>query len=425
MFSEDEMAAYEEVVQGKLGAIRDHIDMELANLRTEQATKIEEQNNKIDTLRADMSQQVTDAKEALQSNIDSVNMDLLGEIRKVDQSTQSLMNSIREMQDQLTRSSDLMKETVDSVLVKVEAHDKMLWEKFSSSTVQTLNTQVPSVPIVPPAVNPAINVAVPVYPNPLYNPNPYFNSMVPSVHPPPVFVGPPPYHPQTVHSSPINPNSSSQSASQVAGDSVCHSSSRDISQLSSPLYDSDQTPLKEVVGPTKSSTMHFEGAADSQKPLGVGNDGGGDGDDGNGDVGGRWGQQNYGPRRNDQRGVSRDLLDRDHRDNRRHHDRHRRHGNNYYGHDQNQGDRNQNQGDQNQNQDDQNQGNDQWQYPYYDPYGYYDYYQWPGYGHPPNYRDRHHYDDDPPHDMIIEIIGEILMIPLHVKIIIVGIEETT
>ena len=59
-----------------------------------------------------MSQQVTDAKEALQSNIDSVNTDLLGEIRKVDQSTQSLMNSIREMRDQLTRSSDLMKETV-------------------------------------------------------------------------------------------------------------------------------------------------------------------------------------------------------------------------------------------------------------------------------------------------------------------------
>ena len=44
------MAAYEEVVQGKMGAIRDHIDTELANLRTEQATKIEEQNNKIDTL---------------------------------------------------------------------------------------------------------------------------------------------------------------------------------------------------------------------------------------------------------------------------------------------------------------------------------------------------------------------------------------
>ena len=244
------------------------------------------------------------------------------------------MNSIREMRDQLTRSSDLMKETVDSVLVKVEAHDKMLREKFSSSTVQTSNTQVPSVPIVPPAVNPAINVAVPVHPNPLYNPNPYFNPMVlsvPFVHPPPVFVGPPPYHPPTVHSSPINPNSSSQSASQAASDSVCYSSSRDISQLSSPLYDSDQTPLKEVVGSTKSSTMHFEGPADSQKPLGVGNDGDGDGDNDNGDVGGCRGQQNDGLRRNDQRGVPRDLPDRDHRDNRRHHDRHRRHGNNYYG----------------------------------------------------------------------------------------------
>ena len=332
-----------------------------------------------------MSQQVTDAKEALQSNIDSVNTDLLGEIRKVDQSTQSLMNSIREMRDQLTRSSVLMKETVDSVLVKVEAHDKMLWEKFSSSTVQASNTQVPSVPIVPPAVNPAINVAVPVHPNPLYNPNPYFNPMVPSVPfvcPPPVFVGPPPYHPPMVHSSPINPNSSSQSASQAAGDSVCHSSSRDISQLSSPLYDSDQTPLKEVVGSTKSLTMYFEGHADSQKPLGVGNDGDGVGDDGNGDVGGYQGQQNDGPRCNDQRGVPRDPPD---RDNRRHHDRHRRHGNNYYGHDQNQGDRNQNQGDRNQNQGDQNQGNNQQQYPYYDPYGYYDYYQWPGYGCPPNY----------------------------------------
>ena len=32
MLSEDEMAAYEEVVQGKIGAIRDHIDTELANL---------------------------------------------------------------------------------------------------------------------------------------------------------------------------------------------------------------------------------------------------------------------------------------------------------------------------------------------------------------------------------------------------------
>ena len=32
MFSEDELAAYEEVVQGKMGAIRDHIDTELANL---------------------------------------------------------------------------------------------------------------------------------------------------------------------------------------------------------------------------------------------------------------------------------------------------------------------------------------------------------------------------------------------------------
>ena len=88
-----------------------------------------------------MSQQVTGAKEAVQSNIDSVNIDLLGEIRKVDQSTQPLMNSIREMRDQLTRSADLMKETVDSVLVKVETHDKMLWEKFSSSTVQTSNTR--------------------------------------------------------------------------------------------------------------------------------------------------------------------------------------------------------------------------------------------------------------------------------------------
>ena len=73
-----------------------------------------------------MSQQVTDAKETLQLNIDSINTDLLNEIKKVDNTTQSLMNSIREMRDELTRSSDRMKETVDAVLSKVEVHDKTL-----------------------------------------------------------------------------------------------------------------------------------------------------------------------------------------------------------------------------------------------------------------------------------------------------------
>ena len=218
MFSTDEMAAFE-AVQGKMGAVRAHLDTELTALRTEQTTKIDEQNEKIEAFRTDLSQQVTDAKDVLNSNIDRVNTDLLSQIRRVDQTTQSLMNSIREMRDQMTKSSDMMKETVDSVLVQVEAHDKMLREKFSSSTIQTMNTQVPSAPIVPSPVNPAINVAVPVHPNPLYNPNPYFNPMVPSVpfvHPPPVFVGPPPYHPPIVHSSPINPSSMiSQSESRV------------------------------------------------------------------------------------------------------------------------------------------------------------------------------------------------------------------
>ena len=73
-----------------------------------------------------MSQQVTDAKETLKSNINSVNTDLLNEIKKVDNTTQSLMNSIREMRDELTRSSDRMKETVDAVLGKVEAHGRTL-----------------------------------------------------------------------------------------------------------------------------------------------------------------------------------------------------------------------------------------------------------------------------------------------------------
>ena len=126
MFSADEMAAYEEAVQGNMGAIRSHVDTELDKLRTEQAARIEEQNSKIEALKTDMSQQVTDAKETLKSNIDSVNTDLLNEIKKVDNTTQSLMNSIREMRDELTRSSDRMKETVDAVLSKVEAHDKTL-----------------------------------------------------------------------------------------------------------------------------------------------------------------------------------------------------------------------------------------------------------------------------------------------------------
>ena len=100
-----------------------------------------------------------------------------------------------------------------------------------------------------------------------------------------MFTGPPPYHPPIVHSSPINPNSTSQPTSHQSSNSsysssrdTPHASSRDIPPLSSPLHDSDETQLKEVIGSTRSSSLHIEGPPDTQKPLHAANDG--DGDDG-------------------------------------------------------------------------------------------------------------------------------------------------
>ena len=384
MFSAEEMATYEEAMQGDMGAIRSHLDNEIAKLRIEQNTIKEEQNTKIESLQSNVSQQIAEAKTTLKADIDTVNTDLMTEIRKVDQSTQSLMNAIREMREEMTRSSDVMKQNVDSVLAKVEDHDKIIKQRSSPMATPTPHTQAPAA-MVPSAMNP--HVVVPVHPNAMYNPNPLFVPPGPYVRPPPLFMGPPPYHPPTVHSSPISSNSGPQSTPH-SSESSYRSSSRDVPLLSSPLHDSDETPLKEVVGSTQSSSMHFEGEADSQKPLGVGNDGDGNEGDGNG---GRRGQRNNDGQRNDERrGEQRDPQDRENRDNRRHHDRHRRHGYNNHGRDQNQGERNQGP------QGDRNQGNDQRPYPYYDPYGFYDYYQWPGYDRPPNYRDRRRYDDDDP-----------------------------
>ena len=123
---------------------------------------------------------------------------------------------------------------------------------------------------------PPIGIPVPVPPNHLYNPNAYFNPMVPPVPfvcPPLMVISPPPYHPPTVHSSPINPSSTLASTSHTSSDSSYRLSSRDVPPLSSPLHDSEETPLKEVVGTTKSSSLHTEGPPDHQKPLHTRNDG--------------------------------------------------------------------------------------------------------------------------------------------------------
>ena len=191
-----------------------------------------------------------------------------------------------------------MQETVDSVLAKVEEHDKALQQKLSSSPsqTQTSNTAVPPATVVPSIVHPQYGIPAPVPPNPLYNPNAYFNHVVPPVPfvcPPPMVSGPPPYHPPTVHSSPINPSSTLPSTNHTSSDSSYRSSSRDVPPLSSPLYDSNETSLKEVVGATKSSSLHVEGPPDHQKPLHAGNDGNGDnsdGDDGNDGDGDRRGR---------------------------------------------------------------------------------------------------------------------------------------
>ena len=195
------------------------------------------------------------------------------------------MDSIRAMRDQLTRSSKSMQETIDSVLAKVEEHDKALQQKLSSSPsrTQTSNTTVPPATVVPPIVHPQYGIPAPVPPNHLYNPNAYFNPVVPPVpfvHPPPMVIGPPPYHPPTVHSSAINPSSTLPTTSHTSSNLSYCSSSRDVLPLSSPLHDSDETSLKEVVGATKSSSLHVEGSPDHQKPLHAGNDGNGDSSDG-------------------------------------------------------------------------------------------------------------------------------------------------
>ena len=107
--------------------------------------------------------------------------------------------------------------------------------------------------------------------------------------------GPPPYHPPTVHSSPINPSSTLPSTNHTSRDSSYRSLSRDVPSLSSPLHDSNETSLKEVVGATKSSSLHIKGPPDHQKPLHAGNDGNGDnsdGDDDNDDDSDRRGRQN-------------------------------------------------------------------------------------------------------------------------------------
>ena len=178
-----------------------------------------------------------------------------------------------------------MQETVDSVLAKVEEHDKALQQKLSSSPSRTQTSSIPVPPatVVPPIVHPQFGIPVP--PNHLYNPNAYFNPVVPPVPfvcPLPMVIGPPPYHRPTVHSSPINPSSTLASTSHTSSDSLYRLLSRDVPPLSSPLHDSDETSLKEVVGTTKSSTLHTEGSPDHQKPLHARNDGNRDnGDDDN------------------------------------------------------------------------------------------------------------------------------------------------
>ena len=69
------------------------------------------------------------------------------------------------------------------MLAKVEEHDKALQQKLSSapSRTQTSNTAVPPATVVPPIVHPQYGVPAPVPPNHLYNPNAYFNPVVPPV----------------------------------------------------------------------------------------------------------------------------------------------------------------------------------------------------------------------------------------------------
>ena len=294
MFSAEEIAAYEAAVLGNLGVIKSHLDTEMNKLRTEQS----EQNTKIESVQVAVSQQIEDTQQALKSKISTVNTDLLSEISRVNRSMESLMDSIRAMRDQLTRSSKAMQETVDSVLAKVEEHDKVLQQKLSSSPsrTQTSNTAVPPSTVVPPIVHPQYGIPAPVPPNHLYNPNAYFNPVVPPVPfvcPPPMVIGPPPYHLPTVHSSPINPSPTLPSTNHTSSDSSYHSS-RDVLPLSSLLHDSDETSLKKVVGDIKSSSLHVEGQPDRQKPLHARNDGNGDnsdGDDDNNDDGNHIDQQ--------------------------------------------------------------------------------------------------------------------------------------
>ena len=296
MFSAEEIAAYEAAVLGNLGVIKSHLDTEMNKLRTEQS----EQNTKIESVQVAVSQQIEDTQQALKSEISTVNTDLLSEISRVNRSTESLMDSIRAMRDQLTRSSKAMQETVDSVLAKVEEHDKALRQKLSSSPsrTQTSNTAVPPATVVPPIVHPQYGIPAPVPPNHFYNPNAYFNPVVPPVpfvRPPPMVIGPPPYHPPTVHSSPINPSPTLPSTNHTSSDSSYRSLSRDVPPLSSPLHDSNKTSLKEVVGATKSSSLHIKGPPDHQKPLHAGNDGNGDNSDGNDGDGDCRGQQKINP----------------------------------------------------------------------------------------------------------------------------------
>ena len=304
MFSAEEMAAYEAAVLGNLGVIKSHLDTKMNKLRTEQSTMKTAQNTKIESVEVAVFQTVENVQQSLKSEISTVNTDLLSEINRVNRSTESLMDSIRAMQDQLTRSSKSMQETVDSVLAQVEEHDKALQQKLISSPSQTqtsntavtpatvvppivhpqygipapvptnhlynpnayFNSGVPPVPyvhslptvigpspatVVPPIVHPQYGIPAPVPTNHLYNPNAYFNSVVPPVpfvHSLPTVIGPPPYHLPTVHSSPINPSSTLPSTDHTSSDSLYRSSSRDVPPLSSPFHDNDETPLKEVVG---------------------------------------------------------------------------------------------------------------------------------------------------------------------------------
>ena len=67
-----------------------------------------EQITKIESVQVAVSQQVEDVQQSLKSEISTVNTDLLNEIGKLNKSTESLMDSIRAMRDQMTRSSKSM-----------------------------------------------------------------------------------------------------------------------------------------------------------------------------------------------------------------------------------------------------------------------------------------------------------------------------